>query len=164
MSAMASQSSAWRLFTQSLIQPQIKENIKAPRHWPLGGDAPVTGEFPAQRASKAENVSIWWRHHAGNIYHFPHGIGRLCTVMLYELCFLYFDMRHTSTSVLVITSANINVTTILLLPHQDHKYMVDKNRWNWTLYKKMIVPSAWFFSYSFIISLWDYWNINGQIW
>ena len=56
------------------------------------------------------------------------------------------------------------MTTILLLPHQDHKYMVDKNRWNWTLYKKMIVPSAWFFSYSFIISPWDYWNINGQIW
>ena len=23
----------------------------------------VTGEFPAQRASNAENVSIWWRHH-----------------------------------------------------------------------------------------------------
>ena len=25
----------------------------------------VTGEFPAQRASNAENVSIWWRHHDG---------------------------------------------------------------------------------------------------
>ena len=24
----------------------------------------VTGEFPAQRASNAEKVSIWWRHHA----------------------------------------------------------------------------------------------------
>ena len=23
----------------------------------------VTGEFPAQRAVNAENVSIWWRHH-----------------------------------------------------------------------------------------------------
>ena len=22
-----------------------------------------TGEFPAQMASNAENVSIWWRHH-----------------------------------------------------------------------------------------------------
>ena len=27
------------------------------------GNSPVTGEFPAQRASNAENVSIWWRHH-----------------------------------------------------------------------------------------------------
>ena len=28
-----------------------------------GGNSPVTDEFPAQRASNAENVSIWWRHH-----------------------------------------------------------------------------------------------------
>ena len=27
------------------------------------GNSPATGEFPAQRASDAENVSIWWRHH-----------------------------------------------------------------------------------------------------
>ena len=27
-------------------------------------NSPVTGEFPAQMASNAENVSIWWRHHA----------------------------------------------------------------------------------------------------
>ena len=25
--------------------------------------SPVTGEFPTQMASKAENVSIWWHHH-----------------------------------------------------------------------------------------------------
>ena len=28
------------------------------------GNSPVTGEFPAQMTSNAENVSIWWRHHA----------------------------------------------------------------------------------------------------
>ena len=36
-----------------------------------GGNARVTGEFSAQRTSNAENVSIWWRHHAdiaGNLY------------------------------------------------------------------------------------------------
>ena len=27
------------------------------------GNSPGTGEFPAQIASNAENVSIWWRHH-----------------------------------------------------------------------------------------------------
>ena len=27
------------------------------------GNSPVTGEFPAQMGSNAENVSIWWRHH-----------------------------------------------------------------------------------------------------
>ena len=28
------------------------------------GNSLVTREFPARRASNAENVSIWWRHHA----------------------------------------------------------------------------------------------------
>ena len=27
------------------------------------GNSPETGEFPAQMASNAEKVSIWWRHH-----------------------------------------------------------------------------------------------------
>ena len=40
-------------------------------------NSPVTGEFPAQRASNAENVSIWWRHHVmgcvnGGIHYDPH--------------------------------------------------------------------------------------------
>ena len=26
------------------------------------GNSPVTGEFPAQTASNAESISIWWRH------------------------------------------------------------------------------------------------------
>ena len=30
------------------------------------GNSPVTGEFPAQRASNVENVSIWWRYHASD--------------------------------------------------------------------------------------------------
>ena len=29
------------------------------------GNSPGTGEFPAQKASNAENTSIWWRHHDG---------------------------------------------------------------------------------------------------
>ena len=35
MGAMASQITASWLFTQAFDQAQIKENIKAPRHWPL---------------------------------------------------------------------------------------------------------------------------------
>ena len=31
------------------------------------GNSPGTGEFPAQMASTAENVSIWWRHHVGQL-------------------------------------------------------------------------------------------------
>ena len=37
-----------------LFNSQIKENIKAPRHWLLCGEFTVTDEFPAQRASNAE--------------------------------------------------------------------------------------------------------------
>ena len=31
-------------------------------------NSPVTGEFPAQMARNAENVSIWWRHHGVRLY------------------------------------------------------------------------------------------------
>ena len=37
-----------------------------PDQGPLWGE--FTDDVPAQRASNAENVSIWWRHHA-----FDHG-------------------------------------------------------------------------------------------
>ena len=43
------------------------------------GNSPGTGEFPAQMASNAENVSIWWRHHDsgvlvfGKAHHHPRG-------------------------------------------------------------------------------------------
>ena len=32
------------------------------------GKSPLTGEFPAQMASNAENVSIWWCHHFATSY------------------------------------------------------------------------------------------------
>ena len=37
------------------------------------GNSSGTGEFSAQMASNAENVSIWWRHHViwTNILHYP---------------------------------------------------------------------------------------------
>ena len=35
------------------------------------GNSPATGELPAQRASNAENVSIWWRHHASLRFSLP---------------------------------------------------------------------------------------------
>ena len=44
----------------------MRRSTKTPKLRVTGlceGNSPVTGEFPAQRASYAENVSIWWRHH-----------------------------------------------------------------------------------------------------
>ena len=32
-------------------------------------NSPVTGEFPTQRASNAENVSYWWRHHILHLFY-----------------------------------------------------------------------------------------------
>ena len=32
------------------------------------GNSPVTSEFPAQRASIAGNISIWWRHDAAGLF------------------------------------------------------------------------------------------------
>ena len=63
MTMMASQITSLTVVYSTVYQTQIKENIKAPRHWPLCGEFTGTGEFPSQRASYAENVSIWWRHH-----------------------------------------------------------------------------------------------------
>ena len=51
------------VFTQPFIRVQIKENIKFRVTGLCAEYSPGTGEFPAEMASNAENVSIWWRHH-----------------------------------------------------------------------------------------------------
>ena len=61
-------SPASRLFTQPFVLAQIKENIQTPRHWPLWEEPPVTGGFPSQRISNAQNISISWRHHDDYIW------------------------------------------------------------------------------------------------
>ena len=60
MSTMASQITRVSIVAQMIVREQIKENIKAPRHWSLWGEPLVTGGFHSQRASNAENVSIGW--------------------------------------------------------------------------------------------------------
>ena len=49
MSAMASQFTILTIVYSTALQVQIKENIKAPRHWLCEGNSPVTGEFPHKR-------------------------------------------------------------------------------------------------------------------
>ena len=63
MTTVASQITSLMVVYSAVIRAQIKENIKAPRHWHLCGEFTGTGEFPAQMVSNAENVSVWWRHH-----------------------------------------------------------------------------------------------------
>ena len=67
MSTMASQITSVSIVYSTVCSgTDVKENIKAPRDWLCTGNSPGTGEFPVQRASNAENVSIWWRHHVPN--------------------------------------------------------------------------------------------------
>ena len=71
MSTMASQITSLAVVYSTVYSDADKRNIITPRHWPLCGDFTGTGKFPAQRASYAENVSIWWRHHEVFLKHHP---------------------------------------------------------------------------------------------
>ena len=50
----------------SLFRQKSKKTLKLSITGLCEGNSPVTGEFPAQRASNAEYVSIWWSHHVTN--------------------------------------------------------------------------------------------------
>ena len=63
MSAMACQITGVSIICSTFFQAQIKESIKALRHWPLWGESTGDQGIPSQRANNAENVSIWWRHY-----------------------------------------------------------------------------------------------------
>ena len=49
---------------QRLFRRRSKKTSKLRATGLCEGNSPVTGEFPAQRASNAKNVFVWWRHHA----------------------------------------------------------------------------------------------------
>ena len=68
MSAIASQITGSRLSLKRLFRRRSKKTSKLRGTGLCEGHSPVTGEFPAQRVSNAENESIWWRHHVLNHY------------------------------------------------------------------------------------------------
>ena len=65
----------------------------------------VTGEFPAQRVSNAENVSIWWR------LHLLICCGRICICTQHKLTDLFHDRFDLHKA----------VSCLHNLPHQVHK-------------------------------------------
>ena len=65
----------------------------------------VTGEFPAQRVSNAENVSIWWR------LHLLICCGRICMCTQHKLTDLFHDRFDLHKA----------VSCLHNLPHQVHK-------------------------------------------
>ena len=64
MTAMASQTTGVSMVCSTACSgtDQRKHQSSASLAFVMG-NSPATGEFPSQRASNAENVSIWWRHH-----------------------------------------------------------------------------------------------------
>ena len=64
MGAIASQ-----ITSLTIVYPTVYSDADERKHQSsaslaiCAGTSPVTGEFTAQKASNAENVSIWWRHH-----------------------------------------------------------------------------------------------------
>ena len=62
--AMASQISSLTIVLHNrLFRSRSKKVPKLRVTGVCAGNSPVTGEFPAQMTSNAENVSIWWCHH-----------------------------------------------------------------------------------------------------
>ena len=94
------------------------------------GNSPVPGEFLAQRASNAENVFIWWRHHGnphnmmksackdimhGDVmpwecfpYYWPFVRGANCAVLWCFLC-CYSEEVADQTQIRMMTSSNGNI-------------------------------------------------------
>ena len=60
------------------------------------GNSPVTGEFPSQRASNVENVSIWWCHHVTRPIHL-HSMGNISCVEFQRYPFKFHTKHLTCT-------------------------------------------------------------------
>ena len=69
MSAMASQiTSLMVVYSTVYLRRTSNKTSKLCITGLCEGNSAVTGEFPAQRASNAENISIWWRHYVSPDY------------------------------------------------------------------------------------------------
>ena len=92
MGAIASQITSLTIVHSNVIQTQIKENIKAPHHWPLfagktPGTGEFTGEFPHKWPVTRNFFSIWWRHH--RLYQYIYNFMLATTVFVPPPCTLY---------------------------------------------------------------------------
>ena len=71
------------------------------------GNSPVTDEFPTQKPSNSENVSIWWRHHVFRVYK--------------QTEYLMFWTKNCSVSIMVsqITSESTECSTVYSTIYSD---------------------------------------------
>ena len=83
MSAMASQITSLTIVYSIVYWGADQKTSKLRVTGLCVGNSPVTGEFPAQRTSTAENVSIWWRHRDLNQWY-----SRKCSKRFHRLIFI----------------------------------------------------------------------------
>ena len=62
MGAMTSQITRFTIVYSTVFSGADQRKSKLRITDLCAGNSPVIGEFPAQMASNAENVTIWWRH------------------------------------------------------------------------------------------------------
>ena len=67
MSLMASQITSLTVVYSTVYSDVDQRKHQSSASLALCGEFTGTGEFPAQRASFAEYVSIWWRHHVWSV-------------------------------------------------------------------------------------------------
>ena len=67
------------------------------------GNSPATGEFVAQMASSAENVSIWWRHHVAKENSRIALVYRIVFMCLSDMCLAIRKVRYVSVTIPPIT-------------------------------------------------------------
>ena len=129
-------SPALPLFTQPFIRAQIKKISKLGVTGLCEGNSPVAGEFPTQRASDAESVSIWLRHHVYVIYVFI-SLGTMTDICVTEIWVTIglgnVHVRRqaitwTNTDLLSIgpLKTNLNKNKIIYIPENAHENVVCK--------------------------------------
>ena len=68
MGTMASQITSLTIVYSTVYSGADQRKHQSSASLAFVGNSPGTGEFPAQIASNAANVSIWWRHHDTDWY------------------------------------------------------------------------------------------------
>ena len=77
------------VYSTLLLWPTSKKTSQ--RHWPLWGEFTGDRWIPRTKASNAENVSIWWRHHDWPDFNCTCSRPRYCTGIyrVYSLVFTF---------------------------------------------------------------------------
>ena len=94
MTSMASQITSLTIVYSTVYSGSDQRKLQSSASLARAGHSPVTGEFLAHRASKAENISIWWRHHG----HLNFGMSTILTIYFrfWTCVFLCFRLKLTT--------------------------------------------------------------------